>query len=32
LCAIDSRRIEEAIRQAERKTSGEIRVSMSRFF
>ena len=32
LRAIDSRRIEEAIRQAERRTSGEIRVSVSRFF
>ena len=30
--AIDTRRIEEAIRQAERRTSGEIRVSVSRFF
>jgi uncharacterized membrane protein len=32
LRAIDSGRIEEAIRQAERKTSGEIRVSVSRLF
>jgi uncharacterized membrane protein len=32
LRAIDSRRIEEAIRQAERRTSGEIRVSVSRYF
>ncbi len=32
LRALDSRRIEEAIRQAERRTSGEIRVSVSRFF
>ncbi len=32
LRAIDSRRIEEAIRLAERRTSGEIRVSVSRFF
>lgn len=32
LRAIDSRRIEEAIRQAERRTSGEIRVSVSRLF
>jgi len=32
LRAIDARRIEEAIRQAERRTSGEIRVSVSRFF
>jgi uncharacterized membrane protein len=32
LRAIDSGRIEEAIRQAEQKTSGEIRVSVSRFF
>jgi uncharacterized membrane protein len=32
LRAIDSRRIEEAIRNAERTTSGEIRVSVSRFF
>ena len=32
LQAIDSRRVEEAIRQAERRTSGEIRVSVSRFF
>lgn len=32
LRAIDSGRIEEAIRQAERRTSGEIRVSVSRFF
>jgi uncharacterized membrane protein len=32
LRAIDSERIEEAIRQAERRTSGEIRVSVSRFF
>jgi uncharacterized membrane protein len=30
--AIDSTRVEEAIRQAERRTSGEIRVSLSRFF
>lgn len=32
LRAIDSRQIEEAIREAERRTSGEIRVSVSRFF
>lgn len=32
LRAIDSRRIEDAIREAERRTSGEIRVSVSRFF
>ena len=32
LRAIDAGRIEEAIRQAERRTSGEIRVSVSRFF
>ncbi|MCM2254203.1 MAG: TPM domain-containing protein [Vicinamibacteria bacterium] len=32
LRAIDSERLEEAIRQAERRTSGEIRVSVSRFF
>jgi uncharacterized membrane protein len=32
LRAIDPRQIEEAIRQAERRTSGEIRVSVSRFF
>ena len=32
LRTIDSPRIEEAIRQAERRTSGEIRVSVSRFF
>jgi uncharacterized membrane protein len=32
LAAIDPRQIEEAIRQAERRTSGEIRVSVSRFF
>ncbi len=32
LRAIDPGRVEEAIRQAERKTSGEIRVSVSRFF
>jgi uncharacterized membrane protein len=32
LRAIDSGRIEEAIRQAEGKTSGEVRVSVSRFF
>jgi uncharacterized membrane protein len=32
LRAIDVPRIEEAIRQAERRTSGEIRVSVSRFF
>jgi uncharacterized membrane protein len=32
LRVIDSARIEEAIREAERKTSGEIRVSVSRFF
>lgn len=32
LRALDTRRIEEAIRQAERRTSGEIRVSVSRFF
>lgn len=30
--ALDAARIEEAIRQAERRTSGEIRVSVSRFF
>ncbi len=32
LRAIDARRIENAIREAERRTSGEIRVSVSRFF
>lgn len=32
LRAIDSRRIEDAIREAELRTSGEIRVSISRFF
>ncbi len=32
LRAIDCARIEESIRQAERRTSGEIRVSVSRFF
>ena len=32
LRAIDAPRIQEAIRNAERKTSGEIRVSVSRFF
>ena len=32
LRAIDCTRIEESIRQAERRTSGEIRVSVSRFF
>ena len=32
LRAIDSTQIEESIRDAERKTSGEIRVSVSRFF
>jgi uncharacterized membrane protein len=32
LRAIDSGRIKEAIRQAEMRTSGEIRVSVSRFF
>lgn len=32
LRTIDSTRIEESIRQAERRTSGEIRVSVSRFF
>jgi uncharacterized membrane protein len=32
LRGIDIGRIEEAIRQAERRTSGEIRVSVSRFF
>jgi uncharacterized membrane protein len=32
LRGIDTRRIEEAIRKAERRTSGEIRVSVSRFF
>jgi uncharacterized membrane protein len=32
LRAIDSGRVEEAVRQAERRTSGEIRVSVSRFF
>ena len=32
LRAIDRERIQEAIRAAERKTSGEIRVSVSRFF
>jgi uncharacterized membrane protein len=32
LRAIDSRRVEETILHAERKTSGEIRVSVSRFF
>jgi uncharacterized membrane protein len=32
LRAIDGQRIEEAIRQAEQRTSGEIRVSVSRFF
>jgi len=32
LRAIDPQRIEEAIRQAEQRTSGEIRVSVSRFF
>lgn len=30
--AIDSSRVEEAIRKAEERTSGEIRVSVSRFF
>ncbi len=30
--AIDSAQVEEAIRQAEQRTSGEIRVSVSRFF
>lgn len=32
LRAIDTQRIEDAIRRAERRTSGEIRVSVSRFF
>lgn len=32
LRAIDSARVEDAIRQAERATSGEIRVSVARFF
>jgi uncharacterized membrane protein len=32
LRAIDRERIQEAIRAAERRTSGEIRVSVSRFF
>ena len=32
LRAIDPRRIEDAIRKAEQRTSGEIRVSVSRFF
>lgn len=32
LRAVDSGRLEEAIREAERRTSGEIRVSVSRFF
>ena len=32
LRGIDTRRIEEAIQKAERRTSGEIRVSVSRFF
>jgi uncharacterized membrane protein len=32
LRAIDASRIEEAIRKAEQQTSGEIRVSVSRFF
>ena len=32
LRAIDQARIQEAIREAERRTSGEIRVSVSRYF
>jgi uncharacterized membrane protein len=32
LRAIDQARIEEAIKEAERRTSGEIRVSVSRYF
>lgn len=32
LHAIDHARVEKAIREAERRTSGEIRVSVSRFF
>lgn len=32
LGAIDKAQVEEAIRKAERRTSGEIRVSVSRFF
>lgn len=32
LRAIDPKRVEDAIREAERRTSGEIRVSISRFF